>query len=234
MKLQVYLLTAGNDIVFETLDSVKQNVKIPYNLCVWYHALDEEHKVDLDFYKRLTSYTDDVIMATKNQGCPNAFGYGYIYKDYDYNLVLNDDLVVLEGAVEKMMMMFEKTNKVAYIGEGSESSKLSYIYEVNNVGNLPDWGGIVKREAINECGGPPAFFPAYGFDYIELIMRFLNRGWRVINYQGLFLHGGKNNRPHESISETKGLRETQGASFGMYHVCERLGFNNYVWWSNKV
>ena len=234
MKLQIFVLTAGNPILFETLEAIKKNVKVSYDLCVWYHNLNKGDKLDIKFYEKIFKYTDDVIMANRNQGCPAPAGYAFIYKDFDYILYLNDDHVVKEGAMEKMLLMYSKMDHVAYIGEGAESNKMEYLYEVSNPNNLPDWGGLISRDAINDVGAIGAFFPSYGFDFIEWQMRLLMKGWRIVNYKGLFEHGGKNKKDHETAHKLKDFRKIQGASFGMYHVCERFKFINYKWWTNKI
>lgn len=233
MKLQVFVLTAGNDIVFETLESIKA-IKVPHETCVWYHALDDRFKVDLDFYNRLTTYTDDVIMATKNQGCPPAHGYALVYKKYDQLLMLDDDMIVLDGAVEKMFTLHKFFRRIGFIGEGVESHKMSALYEIDNIRNLPDWGGIWNHEAVNSVGSFAAMFPKYGFDFIEMQMRMIANEWRVINYKGLLNHGGKTQKQHVTRDKMNDLPDIHGESFSKYRVCEALNFKTYNWWADKI
>lgn len=234
MKFQISILTAGNKVLFETLDSIKANVKPPYKLFVWYHPLDEEHKTDLDFYNRILTYTDDVIMASKNQKCPAATGFMFIYKNYDYLLSINDDMVIHHNSVDTMLSIHQRLRRVGLVGEGSKSHAMKESYEISNVANLPDWGGMYNRETINEIGGSGAFFPTYGFEGAEFMMRMLMNNWRIFNYKGLFLHGGKDGKDHDTASKTKNFTDIQQRSFKQYHICERFGFRNYNWWSNKI
>jgi hypothetical protein len=233
MKLQIFIVTAGNDVVFETLESLKA-IKIPHETCVWYHPLDERFKIEADFFTRLTSYTDDVIMATKNQGCPPAFGYGLVYKKYDYFLHLDDDLVVLDGAVEKMLKLHDFYRRLGFVGEGIESDKMAVTYEINNIKNLPDWGGIFTRECINEIGSRGAMFPKYGFDFTELQIRAMTRGWKVINHKGFFKHGGSHKHGHETRAKMTDLPEIHGQSFATFRILEAMNFSNYNWWADKI
>lgn len=233
MKLQIFILHAGNDVIFETLESVKA-IKVPHDLCIWYHALDEKNPINLDHFNRLRSYTDDVIMATKNQKCPAAAGFAMIYKEYDYFLSLDDDLVVLDGSVEKMLKLHQFFRRVGFIGEGIESVKMNGLYEINNVKNLPDWGGLITRECVNEIGARGAMFPKYGFDFTEWQMRAMAHDWKCINYKGLFNHGGKKNRGHETREKMTDLPMIHGISYSVYRACEAGGFSLYNWWANKI
>lgn len=234
MKLQIYAVTTGRGCLFEVLDSVKKYVKVPYELCVWYHTLNKGDKLDLDYFNHIQQYTDDVIMCTKNQGVPAAYGFGNIYKKYDYFLSLEDDLVLKEGAMEKMFNVFKLLDRVGYVGEGVESHNMPYTYEISNPDNIPDWGGIYNHEMFNEIGTRAAFFPAYGFDALELWLRMFATNWRIVNYQGLFIHGGKDKKNHETANKMDDYKMIHGESFGKLRICTQMKFKNYHWWSDKV
>jgi|WetSurMetagenome_2_1015567.scaffolds.fasta_scaffold27322_2 hypothetical protein len=234
MKLLVYVLTAGNDILFETLDSIKENVKIPHQLCVFYHALDENHPISLDFFNHILTYTDDVIMATKNQKCPAVSGYGKIYQDYDLMLELPDDMILKPNSVETMLFPYQILRRVGYVGQGCRSYLMQYPYQIDSLDNFPDWGGILNHEMVNEIGGHCAFFPTYGSDATEWMQRVHLAHWKIVNYKDLFIHGGKNKIEHASRDELKDHNNIIGESFGRYKICEQLGFQHYNWWSNKI
>jgi len=234
MKFLIYIMTAGNEVLFETLDSIKENVKIPYELCVFYHALNEENPVNLDIFNRITHYTDDVILATKNQKCPSVIGYGKVYKEYDYLLELGDDIVLKPLAVETMFKPFENLRMVGVVGEGVQSHKMVNQYQIDTLDNFPDWGLLINRECVNEVGGTGAFFPQYGFDALEWMQRVHLGHWKIVNYKGLFIHGGKLNRNHESRDKTKDMHLIAEQSYYKYEACAQLQFNNYNWWANKI
>ncbi len=234
MKLQIAILTVGSKVLFETLESIQREVHIPYHLFVWYHPLDERHKINLETYTRILTYTDDVIIASKNQGVPQAGGYSLIYKDYDYLLSIDEDMVLKPKSLDTMLNVHQRLRRVGLVGEGSKSHDMKKDYEISNVANLPDWGGIYNREMINEIGGKGVFFPSYGFDQAEYMMRMLTNNWRIFNFKGLFLHGGKENKPHEVAHTMKNFTEVQQESFKQYYICEQFHFRDYLWWSNKI
>jgi hypothetical protein len=231
MKTVVFILTAGNEVIFETLASVKNEVP-EAEIFIWYHPISTDY--DLSFFKKLTAYTPDVVLSTKNQGVPSATGYAMVYKDYDYLLLLNDDHVLKKGAYVKMANVFTQIRRVGFVGEGTNSKDMDYEYEVSNRDNLPDWGGLISKEAVNEVGGSSAFFPAYGFDFLEWQMRLLANNWRVVNYKNLILHGGKDNKSHATAQFMENFKAIQSASLGIYNLAKRIGYKNYNWWSNKI
>lgn len=234
MKLIIAILHAGNEVIFESLETIKKNVTIPHSILIWYHPVNDSVKVDITHFQKLLTYTDDVIMCTKNKKCPAAIGFMEVYSEYDYMIVLNDDMSLKPMSVEKMLGCFSNLNKVALVGEGSESHKQPATYEVNNTMNFPDWGGMISREAINDLGSHGAFFPTYGFDFMEWGVRAINRGYKVVNYQGLINHGGKFNRSHESSHLTDDFKNVQGESMGKLRICQNLYYKNYNWWSSKI
>lgn len=227
-------MTAGNPTLFETLDSIKENIKVPHELCVWYSSLDINHPIDLDFFNHIRTYTDDVIMATKNQKCPAVSGFMKVYKDYDLLFELADDIYVKPGAVETMLTAYQLLHRVGFTGEGCRSYLMQYPYQIDSLDNFPDWGGILNHEAVNDIGGNCAFFPIYGSDATEWMQRLHLARWKIINYKGLFIHGGKNGKDHETRDALKDNQIITGESFGKYKICEQLGFQHYGWWRNKI
>jgi len=233
MKFKIFIMTVGEEVVFETLDAVKRETKIPYELAVWYHPIKG---VNMDTFNRIQKYTDDVIMCTKNQKNSGVTGYFQIYSDYDYILGLCADSVLKEGYFERLLKPFETYSKVAFVGSGEHEDKLTMDYESNNPYNLPDISGMFSHDAINEIGGTLAAFHTYGFEPLEWYGRAISKGWKIVHARNIFTDGGKNGVKH-SGTETMEKKEREDSLIhnGALQIeLDSKLYKGYNWWSSKL
>lgn len=234
MKLQISVLTTGEDVLWETLDSVKEFTEIPYSLHVWYQMKNKDEKPDFDFYKRILTYTNDVVLCSSPHKCPAAVGYSQVYLNYDYLLSLSQDTVLMKGYLKEVMKYFHNFRKVAFVGQGTSSTELKGGFEINNPINLPDSGGIYSREVVNDIGGLGAFFPRYGFDLIEWMARAIVRGWKIIHIKNIINHGGRFDKKHGASEKTNGLDDIIKESGRLQMIADKMGYKGYNWWADRL
>jgi hypothetical protein len=233
MKFKIFVMTVGEDVVFETLDAVKRETKIPYNLTVWYHPTKG---INMDTFNKIQSYTDDIIMCTKNQKNSGVGGYFQIYSDYDYLLGLCADSVLKPGYFDRLMKPFTIYSKVAFVGSGGHEDALRFDYEANNPYNLPDISGMWSRDAVNDIGGPLAAFHTYGFEPLEIFGRAISKGWKIVHARNIFTDGGLKGRKHTGTeSMNKKEREDSLIFNGALQIeVDSMLYKGYNWWSNKL
>lgn len=233
MKYKIFLLTTGQDVVWETLDSIKKFTKIPHDLHVWYQTINDK-KPSLETYNRLLSYTDNVIMSTENFGVSPPFGFGMTYMKYDYLLRLDQDHVLLEGYFDEIMKYFYNFRRVGFVGQGQRDNELKDKFEVNNPLNIPDGGGIFSHEAINDIGSFAGFFPPYGYEIVEWAGRAIIKDWKVIHITGIINNGGTLKQNHiasEALINSKGFLNEAARN---QIIADKLGYKHYNWWADRL
>lgn len=236
METTVLILTVGEKITFDTLDSLKYLPE--HHLTIWYNG-DRRR-----FYKKLRKYTDDVIMSSVNKGMTYPIGSTMLYFKYDFLVVLNADNVLNESFYDKVKPFLED-KKVGMIGQSQHKLGKPFVYCNNNGDDyFPDNFYIYKKEFINEMGAYTPSHELYGHIGIELYKRTLTHSdWKIVCFDNdsLGIHGGEE---RVSSSGTDLLWEDAGTDamrttlykldHMMWQACEAKNFKGYNWWSTNL
>lgn len=227
MKLQICMVTVGESITFEALESIKKNTPAPYDLRVWYDA--RGGAVFQNFLHKILTYTDDVIVSYKNSRLSAEWGFYTLYGDYDYLILACPDYIVKPGYFERMMMIFQEVKKAGIVGEAWRPMEEPYVVDDPDRG--PDGIAMLKREAINDIGGISPSFNGRGPFHQELFRRMNSKGWSYVAVDGLAPHSGEQ---HEGRDAIKNWRDECHLDNLVWLSLEKQGFSNPLWWRNDI
>lgn len=226
--LGIYVSTIGESVTFETLDRLIKFTPKPYKLTVWYDACGRG--VDWDFYKRILTYTDDVVLLTQNKGPGANYAFSLLYSDCDYVMTVFADCLVNEGYFDLIEQAFREIPRLATAGSDITGRAPKVV--VSDYRQNPDGLQVFNRRAVDEIGGLCPSFRGYGHDLFEFHCRSMRRGWNTAMIPGIMWEGGNK---HEGRGMNKNLSEEIERNTKVVEHCSRLGWgDHYPWWHSNV
>jgi hypothetical protein len=212
-KLVSIVILCHNDLQFlkQCVDSVKKHTKVPYELIFVDNASEDDSQSYLRSVRGAKVIANPVNLAFakgNNQGFQVARG--------DYILMLNADVVVTEGWLERMMNCAEAdpsvglvgpcTNNATYIQAvpaGYKSLKdlprfamaqaMKYDSVWEDVHRLIGFCLLIRREVINKVGLLDERFGPGGYEDYDYCLRVRQAGYKIKLCKDVYIHhfGGK-------------------------------------------
>ena|SRR3990167_2146231 len=226
MDITIFLLTVGEKVTFEALDSIKKYATGKYKVMVWYDACS--HNVDWDFYKKLEAYTNDIILSTQNQGLPKTFGYAFLYTDTPYVLLTGADTIYKEKFLDIYLEPFNTMDHVAVVGDCGHELPDKYTV---NTSMIPDLGVLFSREAVNAVGAICPSFKLYGQEFSEWCNRAMAKGWKSVTCTGTATHKDDLNTGHVNIDN---WNDIYNKNVQLVLKLKDKNWQSYDWWRDDL
>ena len=191
MRLLVFTLTVGEEIIFEAFDALRATTPVEYDIKVWYDTCGRGIKEP--FLKRLLEYTPDVILSYRDQGLGNVEGWMTLYacRNYDAVFFVPPDGIMQPGWWDKFQDVVKGMPKWGMIGDLWRDVPFTYDKLVNDYAFCPDGTLMINREAIDASGGTSPSFQGRGPVHFELCRRLHANGYGFVSVHGWSIHGGE-------------------------------------------
>lgn len=226
MRLKVFVLTVGEEVVHDAITMFHFHTPIPYDLTIWYDACGRG--VDWKFLDSLFKHTDDVILSTKDKTISAAMGFASVFTGYEWMLMMSADVFPRPDYFGRMVSAIGNVPKVGMVGEAWRGD-IDGDYEVSNFEKGIDAFWMLSKEAVNSVGGFSPSFNGKGPGHFEFQRRLVANGWNFVAMDGLCDHGGQK---HEGRDRDKGWKKAvQEDDVALMRAAMR-GYKHYNWWSN--
>lgn len=191
----------------ECIKSIKKFIKIPYEIMVIDNASSDETLQKLKEYEEIT-----LICNNKNAGFPAAVNQGINKALGDYILILNNDTVLTEKLVDRMIEVLESDPKIGIVGpisnevsglQKDNNAKYNSIEEMHkyaaevqqkNKGEILHFPRVaflctlIKREVIDKIGGLDERFSPGNFEDDDFCLRAQLAGYKTVIAKDVFIH----------------------------------------------
>lgn len=226
--LRVLFLTVGEPVSLASLEALVKRTPQPFKLTVWYDSCGRG--VDWDFYRTLTTFTDDVFLLTKNHGTSRALAHTLLYMGGKYVMLVLADTVVQEGYLDRFHFAFSQLERIACAGS-FRIKKAPWDFLINSKEFMPDGVQMFSRAAINDVGGACPAFVGMGMENREWHDRAISRGWNVVTCNGIMEEVGS---MHDGRSLNPNINAEIAESVKTYLRIKDGGYEGFKWWEIPV
>lgn len=193
------------------VESVLNFTKLPFELIL---VDNESHKETVRYLSELPSKDEriKVILNDKNLGFPGGVNKGIKAAQGKYILIANNDIVVTDGWLERMVELAETERKIGIVGPISNSvsgvqldkeaeySSLDEMHEYASAIKEKNRGKtfsfprvaflctLIKKEVINDLGGLDERFSPGNFEDDDFCLRAQIAGYKTIIAADVFIH----------------------------------------------
>lgn len=231
-NLHIFFLTVGEKSAQESLDALKRETTIPYKLTIWYDSCGRG--IDYNFHRMLRTYSDDVVMLTKNHSIARGLGYALLYLEGDYIMYVPCDNIVLPGYIDRFEAAIQNTPKMACAGsariDGHPDYKFDFDMLVNSSVIRPDGVMLCSKEAVLDIGSISPSFGEYGYDNLEWLDRARTFGWNLVTCSNI---SKEINGMHEGRSMNPQLQDEIKRSTEIYLKIRDSKYQNFKWWDHR-
>lgn len=188
----------------DCIESIIAKTKTPYRLIIINNGKDERTKSYLKDLKSGSHCEVEIVENEENIGWVRAINKGIGISNTPYLCFQNDDTVVTDNWLGKMLAIFEKDGRIGIINpawEGKppgEDIDLFAAHLGKDKGKYieTDWARgfcvLVKREVIERIGGlDDIFSPAY-FDDVDFSVRAIEAGYLCVRALDTYVHHYRN------------------------------------------
>ena len=203
------ILVTYNQIKYtlECIDSIRKYTKIPYEIILVDNASIDETVQEIEKY-------DDIILIKNdyNLGFPSAVNQGIKAAMGKNILLLNNDVVLTEGWLERMLELVKSNPVIGIVGPISnivsgvqldKNAKYNSIEEMHkytvkikkeNKGQFFEFPRVaflctlIKREVIDKIGGLDERFSPGNFEDDDFCLRAQLAGYKTVIAQDVFIH----------------------------------------------
>ncbi|MCK5088221.1 MAG: glycosyltransferase, partial [Melioribacteraceae bacterium] len=193
------------------IDSIIKNSKTDFELILVDNASDEEtKKVIAEYsnkYKNIKPIYND-----KNVGFPGAVNQGFRQANGNYIVIANNDIIVTDGWLERMIQVANADNKIGMVGPVSnivsgvqldkdadyKTIEGMHIYAEDNAkvnsGKFFEFPRVaflctlIKKEVINKIGGLDERFSPGNFEDDDFCLRAQLAGYKTVIATDVFIH----------------------------------------------
>lgn len=223
MRLTILFVTMGEDTTFESLECIRKNTTVPYDLIIWNNGCK-----DITFQEELEQYTDNVINCTKNQGFLEAINYVFLLCPADLIMVMGAGLRPVPGYAELLMKPFEDER----VGISAEFQFPTDCYIECERSNIPEGIDVYRRTMLDDIGCLCTSFVVWGTAQTELKLRAMKKGWKVIGTPRCCSHVNKDGQGKDEL-KIKTLASIMLHNNYVFRVIDRHDFE-YKWWDKNV
>ena len=203
------ILVTYNQIKYtlECIESIRHFTNVPYEIIVVDNASTDGTKKEIEKH-------DDIVFISNdsNRGFPAAVNQGIIEAQGKNILLLNNDVVVTQGWLEKLLEVSNKEKKIGLVGpisnevsglQKDENAKYNSIEEMHlyaaevtrqNNGEVLQFPRIaflctlIKREVIEKIGGLDERFTPGNYEDDDFCLRAQLAGYKTVIAQDVFIH----------------------------------------------
>lgn len=153
-----------------------------------------------------------VITNSKNFGFPKAINQGILESDSDYILITNNDIIIPEGAVERMVEVLNSDPRIGIVGPVSNSvsgvqldqnANYKTIEEMHKYaekvrseysGKIVEFPGVaflctlIKKEVFEKIGGLDERFTPGNYEDDDFCLRAQMAGFKTVIARDVFIH----------------------------------------------
>lgn len=205
-----FIIIAFNqaDYTKKCIDSIKEKVKVSYEVILIDNA-------STDLTKSLFSNNYDFIRYHRNEinlGFPIAVNQGIKEALGDYILILNNDTILTNNLIERLIEVAESDDKIGIVGpisnevsglQKDESAKYNSIEEMHkyatevrekNKGQLLRFPRVaflctlIKKELIDKIGGLDERFSPGNYEDDDFCLRAQLAGFKTVIAKDAFIH----------------------------------------------
>lgn len=194
----------------ETVNSVISTVKVRYELIIIDNNSDE---LTQEYLRELQSEVDNIkiIFNNQNMGFPNAVNTAIRAAEGSYITILNNDIVLTDGWLERMIAIAKMSKKVGIVGPVSNSVSGGQLIKDSKYRrkNLADYSlkikskyfknviefprvaflcTLIKKEVIDKIGGLDERFSPGNFEDDDFCLRAQLAGYKTVIAQDVFIH----------------------------------------------
>lgn len=191
----------------QCIDSIQKFIKIPYEIIIIDNASFDETS------KKLTEYEEiKLICNDKNIGFPAAVNQGLSKALGDYILILNNDTVLTENLLERLLEVAQSDTNIGIVGpisnevsglQKDKDAKYNSIEEMHkyaaevqqkNKGEIIHFPRVaflctlIKREVIDKIGGLDERFSPGNYEDDDFCLRAQLAGYKTIIVKDAFIH----------------------------------------------
>jgi len=191
----------------QTIESIKEYTDFNYEIIIVDNASTD------NTIKELKNYTEVKVISNKeNLGFPKAINQGILKATGDYLLLLNNDVVVTKGWLDRMLNVINSNKEIGIVGPISNSvsgvqldkeAKYKDIEEMHkyakkvskkNKGKILAFQRVaflctlIKKDVINQIGGLDERFTPGNFEDDDFCLRAQIVGFKTIVATDVFIH----------------------------------------------
>ncbi len=191
----------------QAIESIEQFTGVNYEIIVVDNASTDGTAGKLKTYKNIK-----VITNEKNLGFPKAVNQGILESKGKYVVLLNNDTVVTENWLDKMIKAAESDSNIGIVGPVSnfvsgvqldKNAKYSNLKEMHlyakelsekNNGEIQEFPRVaflctlIKREVIDKIGGLDERFSPGNFEDDDFCLRAQLAGFKTVIAKDVFIH----------------------------------------------
>jgi len=213
-KLTSIIIPCFNQIAYTKLclQSIEKYTTVPYELILIDNGSTDGTQAFLEEYSRSRAGCN-VILNKRNLGFAGGNNQGITAAKGDYILLLNNDVVVTEGWLERLITHIESDPSIGMIGPmsnsvsgpqlvkdaryGEDLNKMQIFaeeYSRKNLGKRQDilrlvgFCLLIKKEVIDIIGGLDENFISGNFEDDDLCLRSFVAGYRNVMAGDVFVH----------------------------------------------
>ncbi|MCH7962733.1 MAG: glycosyltransferase [Bacteroidetes bacterium] len=207
------IIVTYNQVEYTKLivNSIIENTSRNYELVFIDNASTD---LTLEYLEKLKEGNGSVtiIRNTKNEGFPKAVNQGLLISKGDYVVLLNNDVVVTDGWMDRLITVAESDNKIGIVGPISNSvsgvqidkeAKYKSIPEMHtyaqkirkkNRSKIMDFPRVaflctlIKRDVIDSIGGLDERFSPGNYEDDDFCLRAQLAGYKTVIAKDVFIH----------------------------------------------
>lgn len=208
VRITIVIITYNQyEYTKKCIESIKKFTRIPYRILIVDNASTDKTR---EYLKKLTDI--DVIYNDENKGFPIACNQAFSKSYDDYAIILNNDVVVTEGWLERMVEIAEADSSIGLVGPTSnkvsglqidtnakyESIDKMYLYSrkilEKNYGQVQYFPRIaflctlIRRDVIDRIGGLDERFTPGNYEDDDFCLRAQLAGFKTVIAKDVFIH----------------------------------------------
>ena len=227
--ISIFVLTVGENIIFESLDRLIPSCP-PHKLTIMYDTCGRG--IDYKYLDRLMERTNDVVVLTRDHGAAAAWGWATLYLEYDFLVLVAPDFLVHKGWFDRAFSYFNDP-LVGIVGEAWRPS-LGMGAAINDRDRGIDGICIVRKTAVNAAGGISPAFNGRGPFHTEWHRRIAANGYKYIAIDGLCDHGKADLQHTGRDMQPRSIWEPELHLDNLtYLKMDKLKYTGYNWWGKK-
>jgi GT2 family glycosyltransferase/glycosyltransferase involved in cell wall biosynthesis len=208
-KISIIIILHNNlEYTTKCLKSIKDFIKINYEIIVIDNSSTDK---TYDYFKNEINYVK-YFYNEKNIGFPAAVNQGINKALGDYILILNNDTILTENLVERLIEVAESEPKIGIVGpisnevsglQKDKNAKYNSIEEMHkyaaeiqqkNKGEILHFPRVaflctlIKREVIDKIGGLDERFSPGNYEDDDFCLRAQLAGYKTVIAKDVFIH----------------------------------------------
>jgi O-antigen biosynthesis protein len=208
VRITIVIITYNQyEYTKQCIESIKKFTKIPYKILVIDNGSTDKTR---DYLKTLTNV--DVILNDENHGFPVACNQAVTSSYDDYVVILNNDVVVTEGWLERMVEIAESNSDIGLVGPVSnkvsglqidieakyDSIDKMHLYArkvlEKNYGQVQPFPRIaflctlIRRDVFDRIGGLDERFSPGNYEDDDFCLRAQLAGYKTVIAKDVFIH----------------------------------------------